>query len=78
MSGANAGRTTAGVAGIVSAFALAQIFMCLLSPDTSATSAPQTPPCPGSYQPRGHHHHHHTWRKGIGSSGIGGGGGGGQ
>lgn len=30
MSGANAGRTTAGAAGIVSAFVLAQIFMCRL------------------------------------------------
>lgn len=30
MSGANAGRTTAGAAGIVSQFVLAQIFMCLL------------------------------------------------
>lgn len=43
MSGANAGRTTAGAAGIVSAFVLAQIFMCRLLPDTSSVSAEPLP-----------------------------------
>lgn len=43
MSGANAGRAAAGAAGIVSQFVLAQIFICLLLPDTSSMSAEPLP-----------------------------------
>lgn len=52
MPGADAGRAAAGAAGIVSAFVLAQIFMCLLLP-----SHPPRLPGPSlsaPSQPRGH------------------------
>lgn len=45
MSGANAGRATAGAAGIVSTFVLAPN-NCATSPDSSAASAETPPPCP--------------------------------
>lgn len=61
MSGANAGRTAAGAAGIVSWFVLAQIFIGLL-----LLAHPQPNPSLSAwYQPQGH-----SW-KGGGVGGVG-------